>query len=163
MVPGFSLVMSNVLQGMNPTFVRVLLLRGRMQVRIRHSFWLLFAGLVLLLCKQCSCFTSSVQACISAGRISIVQQHAVPMLSKIACKSCYQHMHAESLCWWGVQDDNSDVTCVEHSGLSPEYWQSKLPPRSVIRIICWECREQCCLERLNLKRHLSILFWMALT
>ena len=49
-----SLVMFNVLQGLNPTFVRVLLLRGRMQVMIRHCFWLPICCLMLLLCEQCS-------------------------------------------------------------------------------------------------------------
>ena len=89
LVPGCSLMLSDVLQGLNPTFVRVLLLRGRMQVMIRHSFWLSFAAFVLLLCEQCSCFASSVQARISVGRNSDVLQHAVPMISKTAYKICY--------------------------------------------------------------------------
>ena len=36
--------------------------------------------------------------------------------------------------WWRVQNESSDVTWVEQSGLSPQRWQSKLPHRSVFRI-----------------------------
>ena len=59
-----------------------------MQVMIRHSFWLSFAAFVLLLCEQCSCFASSVQARISVGRNREVQQHAVPTISESAYKNC---------------------------------------------------------------------------
>lgn len=66
-------------------------------------------------------------------------------------------------CWWRVQSETSDVTYVQYSDRLPHNWQSKLPHRSIVRIMWWECRAQCWLERLNWKKRLSTLFWMALT